>query len=223
MKPEMQALSTTAPKLKLTLRNPRTSPETVEHIVAQAPETAQSNGYITKSPEPNGIPNGRASQHPTLPSRAQSVVSQPASQHPPTPTPPIFDTPSEEASETNGLAARPRRSPGGTPKPSKILPTRKSRTPALQPESESITVASRAPSSHLSPPAQELPVYTKSLTPAAESMVTLLASASTSPVHIPACCAVPLATQPQMLNGQNVILPLATGVDPRFRPLGKGM
>lgn len=222
MKPEMQAPSTIAPKLKLTLRNPRTSPETVQHIVAPAPEIAQSNGYITKSPEPNGIPNGRASQHPALPSRAQSVVSQPASQHPPTPTPPIFDTPSEETSETNGLATRPQRSPGGTPKPSKVLPTRKSRTPALQPESESITVASRAPSSHLSP-AQELPVYTKSLTPAAESMVTLLASASTSPVHIPACCAMLQAAQPQMLNGQNLILPLATGVDPRFRPLGKGM
>ena len=223
MKPEIQAPTTSAPKLKLTLRNPRASPETAQHVAALAPENTRSNGYMAKSPELNGIPNGLTPQHPTLPSRAQSVVSQPAPQQPPTPTPPILDTPSEETNETNGVATRPRQSPSGTPKPSKALTMRKSRTPALLPESESITVASRAPSSHLSPPAQEIPVCIKCLTPAVESMGIILASASTSPAVIPASSVVPQAAQPQMLNGQNVIQPPVTGVDPRFRPLGKGM
>ncbi|KAF8424600.1 hypothetical protein EV426DRAFT_83672 [Tirmania nivea] len=210
MKSENQAPSTPAPKLKLTIRNPRGSPEPAQQPVSQAPEIVHGNGYTS---QPNGHPNRRTPvQHPAPVARQQN--SQPSYQQSPIPTPPIIDTPAEVKTEPNGVSTRPRRSPAGTPKPAKVLPVRKSRTPALLSEAETITVAPRASGSHLSPPAQDLPRQT-SATPVAENM-----GPPANHMPTPGSNAMSPAAQPQALNGN---FPLANGIDPRFRQPGKGI
>ena len=211
MKSENQAPSTPAPKLKLTIRNPRGSPEPAQQATSQALEIVHGNGY---TPQPNGHPNRRTPvQHPPPVARQQN--SQPVSQQSPIPTPPIIDTPAEVKTEPNGVSARPRRSPGGTPKPVKALPMRKSRTPALLPEAESITVAPRASGSHLSPPAQDLPTRQASATPVAENM-----GPPTNHMPTPGSNAMSPAAQSQAPIGSYAP---TNGIDPRFRLPGKGM
>ena len=210
MKSENQAPSTPAPKLKLTIRNPRGSPELAQQASSQALEVVHGNGY---TPQPNGHANRRTPvQHPAPVARQQN--SQPVYQQSPIPTPPITDTPAEVKTEPNGVSTRPRRSPGETPKPAKVLPARKSRTPALPSEAESITVAPRASGSHLSPPAQDLPRQA-SATPVAENM-----GPPANHMPTPGSNAMSPAAQPQALYGN---FPLANGIDPRFRQPGKGM
>jgi len=211
MKSENQTSSIPAPKLKLTIRNPRGSPEPAQQTGSQAPEVVYGNGY---TPQPNGNLNRRTPVQHTAPvSRQQS--SQSVYQQSPIPTPPTTDTPAEVKTEPNGVSTRPRRSPGGTPKPTKVLPMRKSRTPALLPEAESITVAPRASGSHLSPPAQDLPTRQTSAPLVAENM-----GPPANHMSTPGSNAMSPAAQSQVLNGS---YPLANGIDPRFRPPGKGM
>lgn len=213
IKSEAPAPPTPAPKLKLTIRNPRGSPEPAQQTAPQASEAVYGNGHLGGTPQLNGHSNRRSPVHPAPMTRQQG--SQPGLKKSPIPTPPIIDSPAEVKTEPNGVSTRTRRSPGGTPKPTKVLPVRKSRTPALQSESDSITLVPRASGSHLSPPAQDPPARQASATPAAENI-----GATNNHIPTPGSNAMSPAVQPQVVNGS---YSLANGVDPRFRPPGKGI
>lgn len=230
MKPE--ATATVATKLKLTIRNPRASPDSTQHTPAPVPErnagNVHGNGQIAKNPQINGRTNGKL-VHP-VPTSApktsfaakQQTAPEPTPKpvHPrsPIPTPPSIET-REVKSEPNGI---PRRSPGGTPKPTKVLPVPKSRTPALLPESESITVTPRL--EHLSPPVRE-PSGRHSATPAVENArgapspaAQAINTPTPGPSEARATMSPAVQPNPQQNTGGHI-----NGVDPRFRPPGKGI
>ena len=225
MKPESHT-PTSTPKLKLTLRNPRISPDTPQSAPStnQTPRGTAVNGNASKTPHANGLPNGRNTPAPHRSHSAKVPPVPRAVQHnSPAPTPPVIETPPQEIkTEPNGISTRNRRSPAGTPKPTKILPVRKSRTPALLPEADSITVVPRThqsspgPTSHLSPPAQAVAHYPVPADSVGTTGSPAAGISATAPGEFRTTMS--LAVQPSSLPGYT----LANGIDPRFRPPGKG-
>ncbi|KAF8469665.1 hypothetical protein BDZ91DRAFT_62333 [Kalaharituber pfeilii] len=238
MKPEAQVQTpASAPKLKLTLRNQRASPDVGSLTSASGFDKPQGqvhgNGQIAKVPQQNGVLNGKVSNVGKTPAAGTSSA-MPAVQRTPIPPPPIEASPEEVKAEPNGPASRPRRSPGETPKPTKVLPVRKSRTPALLPESESITVVPRSkqisPSNNLSALTREGSGRNHSLTPGVDHPVNMASPASSinnapTPGATDMRSTMSPAIQHAALSSSGPIAGYAqaNGVDPRFRPPGKGI